>query len=508
MDYSQLSTPENQKKIQTLLNNCQDPVWFSENILGGSEPWEKQVEVMQSVRDNKYTAVKSGNGVGKTWTAGRIVLWFLTAYRPSRVITTAPTWQQVEKLLWSEVSTQFNSAKVPLGGKMLQTQLKITDEHFAIGYSTDDATRFQGHHSEHILIIFDEAMGVRSEIWEGAYSMMTNAHARFLAIGNPTAPVGPFYDCFRSPLWNKITISCFDCPNVKTGEVKYPRLVTKEFIEERRSEWGESSPEYKSRVLGEFPVEGEDTLIPLTWVEKAMERVIKSEEKTKKILGVDVAGPGDDKTAFIIMDGMQTVYTHGSNERDTMKTVGRIIQLVKDQKITIVAVDYTGIGIGVCDRLNELLQEVTQEFRREGILSDQESITLVRVNFGSSAQDSDRFDNLKAEMFWNLRLDFENNCIGLQKSDNLLEELPSLMYEITSKGKLRIVDKERMRKLGIHSPDYADALAIAHYASYAGRAGILDFYRSETEHHEQPKSIISAISSGSSLEEAFRELTR
>jgi hypothetical protein len=133
----------------------------------------------------------------------------------------------------------------------------------------------------------------------------------------------------------------------------------------------------------------------------------------------------------------------------------------------------------------------------------------VPVNFGSQAQESEKFENLKAEIFWNLRLDFESQSIALQKSDNLLAELPTLMYEVTSRGRLKIVGKDQMKKLGLKSPDYADALAIAHYARYAGRAGILDFYKNETEHHATtPQSIISAVSSGSSLEEAFRALTK
>jgi hypothetical protein len=283
--------------------------------------------------------------------------------------------------------------------------------------------------------------------------------------------------------------------------------VTRAWVEERKQEWGENSPEFKGRVLGEFPVEGEDTLIPLSWAEKAMERTVPGQEGEKKVLGIDVAGPGDDKTAFNIFQGKNSIYTNGYQGRDTMKTVGEAMRLAREHKLYTIAVDVTGVGLGVADRLEELLPELTEEFKKEGLLKDQESVQLVRVNFGSKPVDDKRFDNLKAEIYWNLRLDFENSCIAIPKSDNLLEELPSLMYEITSKGKLRIIDKDRMRKMGLHSPDYADALAIGHYATYAGRAGILDFYRSETEHHDTTTSLISAISSGSSLEEAFRKLT-
>ncbi len=478
-------------------------MWFSNNILGGSEPWSKQIEVMTSVRDNPRTAVKSGNGVGKTWTAAHVVLWFLTAYRPSRVITTAPTWQQVEKLLWAEINTQYKNALVPIGGKLLNTQLKIDDEHFAIGYSTDDATKFHGHHSEHILIVFDEAMGVNPAIWEGAEGMMTNAHARMLVIGNPTAPAGPFYKCFSSPIWNKITISCLDCPNVIADEIIYPRLVTKAWVDERRIEWGENSPEFKSRVLGEFPVEGEDTLIPLSWVEKALGRELEIQIEMDKILGVDVARYGDDSTVFIGLHGKKQIHESHYKGKNTTRTIGEIKNLVRESYLTgkgytKIAIDDSGVGGGVTDAIDEWLSEP----ETKALYPD---LILIPVNFGSSPIDKARFANLKAEIFWNLRLDFENDSLALQKSDNLLAELPTLMYKLTSKGQLAIVGKDEMKKLGLNSPDFADALAIAHYASYAGRAGILDFYKDETEHNvTTPPSIISQVATGTSVEAALR----
>lgn len=55
-----------------LLKRCQqDPLFFSRYVLGGEQPWDKQKDIMLSVRDNPRTVVPSGFGVGKTWAAAR-----------------------------------------------------------------------------------------------------------------------------------------------------------------------------------------------------------------------------------------------------------------------------------------------------------------------------------------------------------------------------------------------------------------------------------------------------
>ena len=97
-----------------------DPLFFSRHILGGEQPWQKQIKIMKSVHDNPKTVVPSGFGVGKTWVAARTVLWFLFSHSNSLVITTAPTWRQVENVLWAEIRRQHQQSSKPLGGEILR----------------------------------------------------------------------------------------------------------------------------------------------------------------------------------------------------------------------------------------------------------------------------------------------------------------------------------------------------------------------------------------------------
>lgn len=230
-----------------------DPVWKSKNILG-FHPWSKQADILRAVRKHKRVAVRSSHGIGKTATAAAVVLDFMTE-GPARVITTAPTWSQVEQLLWREISQRHSQIKGGFG-TLYKTMLEVDKNWVAMGLSTDNAERFQGHHHDRLLLVVDEASGVDETIYEASMGYMTAEGARMLLIGNPTKTSGTFYRAFKPESgWERIHISAFDTPAF-TGET-VPKevlrsLVTKEWVADAKIQWGEDSSAYKIRVLGEF----------------------------------------------------------------------------------------------------------------------------------------------------------------------------------------------------------------------------------------------------------------
>ena len=76
-----------------------NPVFFSEQLFN-LKLWQKQVEVINALRDHKKVAVKSGHTIGKSLLAADATLWFLLSYYPSKVIITAPTFLQVEEIIF------------------------------------------------------------------------------------------------------------------------------------------------------------------------------------------------------------------------------------------------------------------------------------------------------------------------------------------------------------------------------------------------------------------------
>jgi hypothetical protein len=449
METTPYLTPEDADLVARV--SLDDPVFYVREILGG-DPWSKQEDVLYSIRDHRRTGVRSCHGVGKTKCAAWVALWFLITHPNSVVITTAPTWHQVENLLWREIRNAHALARMPLGGKCLTVKLDLDDKWFALGMSTDKPERFQGFHAESgdILLIVDEASGVAQDIYDAAEGFLTSEGSRLLLIGNPTQLSGEFYTAFRSPIYHKIHISAWDSPNLKAGKVIRPYLITPEWVEEKRIKWGEDSPMWYSRVMGEFPEQGEDTLIPLAWVEAAQNRYLDpaiTEAACKPgvtiRLGVDVARFGSDASVIMVSAGPRVNIVKVIRKQDTMAIAGAVIQAFRETGAHAANIDVIGIGAGVVDRLTE------QHFNVTG------------VNVGDRAVDNDRYINLRAELYWLLREEFRDAAIAIPPDEDLAAELASMKYAFDSRGRIKIESKDDMRKRGISSPDRADAVMLA-----------------------------------------------
>jgi phage terminase large subunit len=193
-----------------------DPVLFATNVLG-SKLWEREIEILKSIQNNRRTAIRSCHGAGKTYSLGLSALWWLARYPEGIVLTTSPTLRQVRTQLWAEIHRIAAASKVPYP-ELRTTELKFRgDDNFALGLSTNQAENFQGYHGKYVLIIVDEAPGIAAEIWDAIAGAMAGGKVHIVLAGNPTTPSGLFFDAFNRErgLWNCITIDAFDSPNLR-----------------------------------------------------------------------------------------------------------------------------------------------------------------------------------------------------------------------------------------------------------------------------------------------------
>lgn len=473
--YSQMNTKD-KKKFLAQLDNKQSlamydilkmakhkitpALWVEQNI--GDTLWDMQGVILNSFIKSRRISVRSCHGAGKSFTAARAALWFLNTFEDSIVVTTAPTFRQVKKILWKEIRAAHKKSVVPLKGNCLTTELNISPEWFAFGFSTKEPDAFQGLHSKYILLIFDEASGIEADLHVSAEGILSNENAFKLSIGNPTDPASPFAADFRDPDVRKITISAFDTPNFTafnikpadiakgtweqkiTGPLPYAALVSPHWVARAYRKWGPESPMYQARVLAQFPEQGTDTLIPLSWIDRAAQKDIP--EKGVPVLGVDCAYFGDDKNKVCKRNGgrLRIVDTWGG--QDTQASAGRVIRNYKDMtpRASHINVDVIGYGAGVVDRVIE------------------EKCPGVRVNVAESAYDSEQFKNKRAELYWELRLLFQDNKVDLDIHDEDLQaQLSSLKFKYTGKGQIQIEAKDEMKKRVGHSPDDADAAMLS-----------------------------------------------
>lgn len=478
----------------------QHPADFYKEVLG-AEPWAMQVSILESVFKHRETAVKSCHGTGKSFNAARIALTFLTTHPGAIVVTTAPTWRQVKDVLWRELSSAYNRAGYPLGGSLTKVGLDYDDDWYAIGLSTTEPDKFQGYHSDNILVIVDEAAGIEEPIYEGVRAITSNENAHVLYIGNPTTVEGTFFQAFKNPRVKQFTISAFDTPNFAANGIRdldslleafippagsdpleyrpelilpYPALISPTWVYERYLEWGTDSPMWQARVMGEFPSQADSTLIPLNMIEASMDPEYRKEhgwqvEQGSTAYGVDVARFGTDRTVIFQVNGGFVAEPVVIHKQDLMTITQRVIDTV-DHSVwhTPIRVDDTGLGGGVTDALNKELNNAHDD---NGKLYH---YRVIPVNFGESPNDKVKFYNKRAEMYWNLRELIINKKIALPKNDALANELASIRYEYTPKQQIKIEAKDEIKKRSGRSPDLADALALAFakgaqtYASIGG----------------------------------------
>lgn len=327
----------------------------------------------------------------------------------------------------------------------MKTELTIDDDWFAVGLSTNEPVRFQGHHAPHVTVIIDEATGVDPLIWEAAEGLAVGPNDRWLAIGNPTDPTSEFKRACDSPLWNVVRLNSEEHPNVVTGRIVIPGAVTRDWVEEKRIQYGgRDTALYRGRVLGLFPEQGDDMLISLAWVEAAQQRwKSRPYDAIPVASGTDVARFGSDETVHIdIYEGGFVDIPRAVRGQNLMATAGAI----KISRAAKKSVDDSGLGGGVTDRLVE------------------QGVDVVPYIAGESPFDKERFLNRRAETWWAIREALQRGEISLPPDDQLAADLTNIKYTYTSKGQIKLESKDDVKKRLGRSPDRGDALAIALYA--------------------------------------------
>jgi hypothetical protein len=198
-----------------------DPVGFAVDALGHKQ-WEAQKYILRALVQHRYVALNSCRSASKTWTASEAVLAF-TCTAPTICVTVAPTWTQVEKLMWGPISESHAMAVTKLPGRCLTTELKIGPRWYAMGLSTDNPDNIQGIHSgrtllrdseeepkdtdledaaldmaeralfearkrpsHRLLLILDECPGIRARLLETLAGSFADENVFVLAQGNPT----------------------------------------------------------------------------------------------------------------------------------------------------------------------------------------------------------------------------------------------------------------------------------------------------------------------------------
>ena len=434
------------------------PDLFAKHILGVKYLYDKQIEILFSVRDNRSTYVQSCNNSGKTFVSAIIALWFLFCHHPSKVITTSAIKTQIRKTVWSEIRTLWLNSRVKLANiKPSSTEIQLADNHFAIGIRPADYTTegFQSYHSPNILIIFDEATAIAKPLWESADTILSSENSKFLAIANPISIDNQFYRNVKTGAGNVITISAFDTPNVKAGKNIVPGLMSYDWYKQMELKHGIESEFYITRVLGEFyeySSSDEPQLIPDELGEEVIRRIPDDKiTKNKIIMGVDVSGFGESYNAWVIRQGLNIIYI-GKIRTDTDENIANTtLELIRKYVVDEVYFDGSwGKGI---------FEKVKAEFDKTYL-----------IHMSSAAEDEESFKNLRAECAIRLRNACNKGLCLMGEARKYSSEwkqqvcIPKVMSD--ERGRKFLETKYRIMKRTGNSPDLFDATLLTFITDY------------------------------------------
>lgn len=423
-----------------------EPVLFVEKVLRAEPlPWQKELLMLVAKGERRIT-VRAGHGVGKSTACSWLLLWHLLTRMPQKAVCTAPTAAQLFDALFSEVRHWANRLPEPLRETIEIFTDRIVQkgapESSFISARTSSAERpeaLAGVHSENVLLICDEASAIPEAVFESAAGSMSGHSATTILIGNPTRNTGLFFKTHHqlSSDWRTMHVSCMDNP-----------LVSRDFINQISATYGENSNAYRVRVLGEFALRDDDSLIAADLVDAAMSRDVALDQDADLIYGVDVARFGSDRSVICKRRGNVVVELRHWSGEDLMGTVGRIVHEADLDNPAVIAVDSIGLGGGVADRLRELKYNV------------------VDVNVSESNALNQQAYRLRDELWIAAKDWLETRAVRLPKDDELRAELIAPTYSFSSNGKIKVESKSELKKRGMRSPDLADALCL----TFAGQA--------------------------------------
>lgn len=405
---------------------------------------------------NYITDVYEHNTALASW----LDLTFMTLYSYPKVAISAPAGSQLDSALWPEINKWLRNSNLEDLFEHTRDTVKYnadpTSEWKTYRKTPKDETCAQGLHAPDMLIIVDEASGVKEEslqAFDGTLTDESRKNNKILLIGNGNRPDGFFFETHNKKgtmeYWKKLTYNAFQSKFRNDEQINYIR-----------SRYGEDHPRYLIEVMGKFPDANAKSFISYADVMEAAGRWLPYKKYCDLYgvpegpveLGLDCAGDGDDLNVVIARKGNYTFKPASlkyAKPKDVHKMVVSYAQDIRsitgyDDNIKV-KIDMTGgYGSGPYEHISD---DRTNNF------------TAVKVNFAWKANNEDEYDSIASEMWDNVRYNMKN-IILYSEDEFLLEELYTRKID-TDCTRVKIQPKKEFKKEYKASPDRADAFILA-----------------------------------------------
>jgi phage terminase large subunit len=436
------------------------------------EPDRWQEEVLDAYIENRFIALSTGNGVGKSALLAILILHFLSTRPFPKIPCTAPSQHQLFDILWAEISKWLRRSEL-LSKVFKWTQTKVAlrgheEEWFAVARTSKPepgkptAEGLQGFHADHLLFVVDEASGVADQIVGAAMGALTNKDARILLASNPTRRTGHFFKIINNALEERDHAPWY----IKFVSSEDASHVSPEFIQNIITTYGKISDNYRFRVQGLPPLAEAAALITPEQMFEAHQR--EASEEGKVVLSCDPARYGDDDSVWYLRRGLVFKERHSFHGLNTVQATKIGTDLFNENGVDIYCIDEIGLGAGIYDHTKKNLRG--QGSKVKGI------------NVGSAAKDDIQYYNKRAELFMETRQIIDVVSIPFQ-TELLDQELTTIKYGWDSKDKrIKIQSKDEIKKELKRSPNDADAFILNNAATLISQLRAAGYFKTSASH--------------------------
>jgi hypothetical protein len=361
----------------------------------------------------------------------------------------SPFLKQSKAIAWHRLKQRLEPLRTNGIIDVNETESSVTFKHNGAQikiYGADSPDALRGIRADGAVI--DEVAQVKPEMWNDVLQpALSDRKGWAMFIGTPDG-INLFSELFYRaadlPDWHAAKYTVYDTGSLDMEEV-----------ERLKRDMSDSS--FAREFLCDFSAAGDDQLISLADVDLAAKRLYteKDVEDAPKILGVDPARFGDDRSVIMKRTGLQAYKPISYRGIDNMELAARVVDVIDDWQPDAVFVD-AGAGAGVIDRLRQLGHDV------------------IEVPFGGKAIHADKYINRRCEMWFGMR-EWIHSGGAIPDDISLKQELATPIFWYDGAGRKVLESKAEIKKRlqGGASPDIADALALT-FAHPVGKKPIYE----------------------------------
>ena len=408
----------------------------------GYRPRAKQAEIHRKRR--RFTVAVAHRRFGKTIVAVmELVDAALTIQREDgRFGYVAPYRNQAKAIVWDYLKRY--TAPIP-GTTFNETELSVDLPNGSRVrlFGADNADSMRGLYFDGVVL--DEVADMKPHVWgEIVRPALADRKGWAMFIGTPKG-IDAFYEHFinategfrneagervKNDDWYGVVYTVDDTDVLDERELADARSTM-------------SEAQYRQEFYCDFSASCDNVLITIDMVSDAIKRKVTERDLygAPKVLGVDVARFGDDRSSIVRRHGLCAFQPKIFRGVDNMELVGHVAQEIRDFKPDAVFID-AGRGEGVIDRLRQLGYP-----------------NIIEVNFGGKPTAGGAYVNRRSEMWDKMRLWLQaGGC--LPDCAELRKDLVIPTYSFDAAGRLVLEPKDKIKERGLPSTDVGDGIAL------------------------------------------------